>query len=211
MKIKFVFLAIIFSCFLNFIKTENFEKTEEIWKARVTQEAKEEKKDDIDKKTEINFDLNENNNSNSNFTFTCQNSTNCNKHGNCMNTTHCNCDDYYTTLENLKNLQCNYLKLSQKKAFLLSFFLGPTAVDQLYLGHFFLGLIKLLIPLTTILLSLVLFFSGKRRNSYRMMIFGKVLELAGSITIIVWWLIDWVLILRNYYKDLNKVNMFSDL
>jgi hypothetical protein len=148
---------------------------------------------------------------NSTFIFTCQNSTNCFHHGKCLNTTHCLCRDYYTTIFNSDNIQCNYLKLSQKKAFLLSFFLGSSGIDHFYLGNFILGLTKLLTPLSLIFVSLLLFYSGKERGSRKMMIIGKIIELGASMLIIAWWFVDWILVLRGFYLDNNSVNLFNDI
>ncbi len=104
-----------------------------------------------------NIDI-ENSLANTDFVFECQNSTSCFNHGKCLNTTHCKCSDYYTTIYNKDNIQCNYLKLSKKRAFLLSFFLGSSGVDHFYIGNFILGMIKLLTPLVLIFVSLLIFY-----------------------------------------------------
>jgi len=162
--------------------------------------------------SEINIDTGiDNSLKNSSFVFSCQNSTNCFNHGKCYNTTHCICRDYYSTVYNTDNIQCNYLKLSKKKAFLLSFFFGSSGVDHFYIGNFILGMIKLLTPLVLIFVSLLLFYSGKKRGSNIMMIIGKMIELLASVILISWWIVDWILVIRDYYMDNNSVNLFDDL
>jgi hypothetical protein len=145
----------------------------------------------------------------------------CGTNANSINETHCLCDDYYiapnsTNLKifeyNSENLnQCTYKQLSLKKTFLLSFFLGPLAIDQMYIGNLSQGILKLAIPLILISAGTLLYYQGRNRNKTTILVIGKIMEFGASIILIAWWLLDWILISRNMYRDQNGLEIFNDL
>jgi TM2 domain-containing membrane protein YozV len=146
------------------------------------------------------------------FDFVCLNSTSCSSNGLCQNSTHCQCSEGMSTLydksSNPHSFQCNYNQKSRKIAFLLSFFLGPLSFDQFYLGNNFLGLVKLLLPSSLILIGISLFVIGKAKKNYDCQFTGRVFEFIATVFIILWWLIDWILIISNSYSDLNSIPMY---
>ena len=158
------------------------------------------------------YELQELSNYTQKFKYLCLDSSSCSKNGICLNKTHCNCSKGYKTIiiqEVFPSLfQCNYFQKSKLTAFLISFFLGPLSFDQFYLGNNILGLIKLFIPSSLILVGVSMFIIGKKNDSRTIQICGKILEFNATILLIIWWFIDWILILSNYYKDLNNVEMF---
>lgn len=97
--------------------------------------------------------------------------------------------------------------MSKQRAFLLSFFLGPLAIDQFYLGNNFVGLMKLMVPSCLILIGMSLFVLGKTKNNYEIQFTGRAFEFVATLLIILWWLIDWCLIAANAYRDLNNIPM----
>jgi hypothetical protein len=148
-----------------------------------------------------------------NFTYICNDHSNCNYNGTCLNSSHCLCNEYYLTLTNIPpfRIQCNYNQLSQSTAFLISFFLGPTGMDHIYIGKYYLGILKLFIPFSLIITGNIFFIIGQRKTADRMKIVGKLLEFSATIIIIFWWLIDWILFLTNIHKDENDISLYSDI
>lgn len=143
--------------------------------------------------------------------FICNNEASCSNNGFCFNKTKCVCLDKYGTKENELNVECNYIKRSKKTAFLISFFLGPIGIDQIYMGNALQGSMKIFISLLFILFGMGLYYLGKLKENHKLVISGKVLEIIGTIFIILWWLIDWVLILCNVTKDVHGQLLDSDL
>lgn len=145
------------------------------------------------------------------FDFNCINESSCSYNGFCFNETKCICFEKYGTKENNFNRECNYIKRSQRIAFLLSFFLGPIGIDQIYMGNALLGSMKFIISLLFILTGMGLYCIGKIKEKPRMVLSGKVLETIGTLFIIVWWFIDWILILSETIRDSNGQLLHTDL
>jgi hypothetical protein len=156
----------------------------------------------------------------------------CGINANCLNDTHCICNDYYLSINtidnkifpieinsnvtedsslNNNNNYCSYFQLSLKKTFFFSFFLGPLAIDQVYIGNTVVGILKLIIPISLIAVGTMLFYHGKLQNKRAYSIIGKALEFLATILVITWWFIDWILILNNSYNDRNGIGLFNDL
>ena len=158
------------------------------------------------------YTLQANSNNTSQFNSVCVNNSSCSNNGYCLNSTHCKCLEGYTTLKNQEQnpdfYQCSYYQKNKKIAFLLSFFLGPLSFDHFYLGNNTLGYCKLFIPCFFIILGVSIFIMGKTKASANAKVIGKSIEFIATILIIFWWLIDWILILSNYYTDLNNVKIF---
>lgn len=143
--------------------------------------------------------------------FNCFNSTFCGDHGMCINETHCQCDKGYTTFGDSLESQCNYRMLSKKVAFFLSFFLGPVGVDRIYVGNIGIGYLKLVLSLFLTIFGLFLFLFGKKKEREHISVLGKVIESISTITIVIWWVVDWSLILHGSMKDLNGIKLNQDL
>ncbi len=148
--------------------------------------------------------------------FICDDKTSCNNNGHCYNKTFCICDPFYTTYYNkdlMKNnfTQCNYLQLSLKSVFSLSFFLGPLSFDHLLMGNITTGIIKLVLPMIFTLIGNSVFALGKFKDSYNLQIYGKIFELIATLIIIIWWFTDWILLLSGHYKDNRDVDLYNDL
>lgn len=137
------------------------------------------------------------------------------RYGTCVNNTTCACNNYYITYNKNRPLkyysQCNYKQVSKLNAFLFSFFLGPTAMDLLYMGYIDNAAAKLLSPLVIILISIIMFFIGKRKDKIKLIVASKICELIATITIFIWWMMDWISILNNSYTDFNGVRLYEDL
>jgi hypothetical protein len=134
--------------------------------------------------------------------------------GVCDNNSTCVCNKYYITYHssNMPGLsKCNYRQVSKLKAFLFSFLLGPTAMDLLYMGYIDNATAKLLTPLFIILISIIMFFIGKRQDRLKLIVASKICELVATITIIIWWMADWISILNNTYTDFNGIKLYNDL
>ena len=144
------------------------------------------------------------------FEYKCLNSTSCARKGVCLNETHCLCNKGYITTEE-SDYQCDYKQLSKRNAFLISFFIGPTGIDQLYYGHIIYGVLKLLINMILLIFGVFLIGKGKKINNDIVIVIGKLFETGSTVIITIWWLVDWILILCNYYKDSNGKELYSDL
>ena len=144
--------------------------------------------------------------------FICNSSLSCSNQGVCLNSTHCECYPGYFTLFNYEinphYLQCNYAQKSKKTAFLLSFFLGPLSFDSFYLGNDMLGYFKLILPSILILIGITLFVVGKSKSKLSYQIVGRVIEFIATIIIIIWWFVDWIMIVSNAKKDLNDIELY---
>jgi hypothetical protein len=144
----------------------------------------------------------------------------CGQNARILNDTHCACEDYFIS-PNTTDIRhypfdqhnittCSYKQLSLKKTFLLSFFLGPLAIDQMYLGNIGRGVMKLVIPLALIAVGTLLYYQGRNRNKNKVLIIGKVMESLATIVLVAWWVLDWILISGNVYRDQNDLEIFND-
>jgi hypothetical protein len=43
------------------------------------------------------------------------------------------------------------------------------------------------------------------------MLIAKIIELICFILLIIWWFVDWIMILCNFYKDENGLSLFKDI
>jgi predicted membrane protein len=84
------------------------------------------------------------------------------------------------------------------------------SMDHFYMGHYGLAFLKLLTPLILVIIGILLFLYGKKSEKYQVMITGKVIELASTMIIIIWWWIDWGLILNGYYNDGNGIPLYDE-
>lgn len=144
------------------------------------------------------------------FEYKCENSRSCAKKGHCLNSTHCECDKGYITTEE-NEYQCDYHQLSKRNAFLISFFIGPTGIDQLYYGHIVYGVLKVFINLFCLIFGVFMIAKGKNANNDIVIVIGKLFETGSIVILTIWWLIDWILIICNYYKDSNGQKLYNDL
>lgn len=147
--------------------------------------------------------------------LSCINESSCNYRGRCFNETLCKCDPYFTTYYNKDAMkfnftQCNYKQISLKTVFALSFFLGPMSFEHILIGNIATGIVKIIFPMIFILIGNSIFIMGKLKNNNGLQTSGKVFELVGTLIIIIWWFIDWILILSGYYKDNKNVDLFND-
>ena len=147
--------------------------------------------------------------------FQCLNESSCNYRGNCYNQTLCLCEPYYTTYFNNNSMkfnftQCNYKQISLKTVFTLSFFLGPLSFEHILIGNIITGIVKIVLPMILILIGNSIFIMGRKKVNIILQTSGKVFELAGTVIIIIWWFIDWILILSGYYQDNKNVDLFDD-
>lgn len=148
--------------------------------------------------------------------YTCMDKYSCNNHGFCLNNTHCRCDPYYFTYYKKDDMkfdfiQCNYRQLSKKSIFILSFFLGTLAFDQMILGNILKAIVKMILPMILILVGNSLFIMGKSKENKILQIIGKILEMTATMTIFLWWMTDWILILVDHYKDNKNVELYQDI
>lgn len=147
--------------------------------------------------------------------LSCTDESSCNYRGKCFNETLCQCNPYYTTYYKKESMkfnftQCNYKQISLKAVFSLSFFLGPLSFEHILMGNIFTGIVKIIFPMILILIGNSIFIIGKFKNNIILQITGKSFEFVGTLIIIVWWFIDWILILNGYYKDNKNVDLFVD-
>ncbi len=148
--------------------------------------------------------------------FICKDNSSCNFHGKCINSTTCECEAYYFTYlkenkkidENFK--QCNYIQIGKKNLFLVSFFFGPMAFDNLIMGNVLLAVLKLTIPMILILMGNFIFMIGRYKGNEYLQIFGKIFEFFSVVLIIIWWLIDLIFILLDIHKDYKNVLFYND-
>lgn len=144
--------------------------------------------------------------------FFCRNNASCSHHGYCYKGRICICDENYVTVidgtSSVVFIQCNYQQISRSTVFLLSFFLGPLGVEHLLLGNYGFAIPKMIIPFVIFIGGTLLFLVGKKRDSKTWKVIGKLLELGCTVLIVVWWMIDWILILSGYYVDRNSIPLY---
>jgi hypothetical protein len=76
------------------------------------------------------------------------------------------------------------------------------------LGKDTLGYFKLILPSILILIGITLFVIGKSKSKPVYQVIGRVIEFIATIIIIVWWLIDWIMIISDSKKDLNDIELY---
>lgn len=135
---------------------------------------------------------------------------NCNS-GTCNNG-NCTCKTGYV---NYKNQYCNYQQKEKLVAFLLSFLIGATGADWFYLavgngGYITAGVFKLLTGIFGIIAPcLCLCAGGLRSDKSKAAGFILIAVLVGVATITnsIWWIVDWIRILTDSFKDGNSIGL----
>jgi len=137
--------------------------------------------------------------------FMCNSDGDCSGQGTCSNGA-CQCNTQYA------NVDCSVLKKSQGVAFILSFFFGPWGGDRLYLGYIGLGVFKIIVTLFVCTLPFI--------PVLIVHLLDKDSEFAGYMTavsfcmtvfaVLIWWLVDWILIVSGNMLDSNGFELNMD-
>ena len=146
----------------------------------------------------------------------CTSDASCNN-GVCKNST-CVCTLGYVTFG---NQTCNYKQKEKLTAFLLSFFVGNFGADWFYLasgngGYIVAGIFKLITGIFLIggscFLCCTMICSAVDKSSIKacgivLSVIVIVLMILCSLTNSIWYLVDWIRILTNSFKDGNGVSL----
>ena len=139
--------------------------------------------------------------------FICNQYTCSPANGKCRRDNECICAFGYTTIDDVSfgDFKCNYKQKSQVKAFLLEFLIG-FGIGHFYIGNVTLALVKLLYSSFTCFVicqlpSFAKIQSTKRCAYYIQLIFG--------LGWVMWQIVDSLMIVMNYYKDSNGIEMKS--
>ena len=141
----------------------------------------------------------------------CTSDASCNN-GVCKNST-CVCTLGYVTFG---NQTCNYKQKEKLTAFLLSFFVGNFGADWFYLasgngGYIVAGIFKLILGIFFIFglyfLCCITKLSEEENNCLVLSVIVIVLMILCSLTNSIWYLVDWIRIFTNSFKDGNGVSL----
>lgn len=143
---------------------------------------------------------------------TCNTDEDC-KHGKCVNST-CECEAGWITR---KGVNCNYQQKKKLVAFLLSFFLGGVGADWFYLAsgsllYIIVGAIKLVVGLIACAVGGISRRCGcVQSDGSNPILFAGLVAIIGIISAAsgIWWIVDWVRILLNVFRDGNTVQLQS--
>lgn len=153
-------------------------------------------------------------------TFKCEvPAEDCNNHGACNKEgTDCICDDGYLTFPDSDAEKCNYKQKKQWIAFTLEFIFGIFAGGSWYLERTDYGLIKIsvlwLAPCFLFIVYLMYAcFCAKDTEPSQKSDDGdccaKCVGYIWGLTIVAWWLADWIIIASGNVKDGNGASMES--
>jgi len=121
----------------------------------------------------------------------------------------CVCFEEYSTISNPFNYECNYIKRSQLKAFLLELILS-NGVGHFYLGNYYLAIPKLIIWVFSYYFFIFLRITCKAaEENKRINFFIASLSLFFCIGMLTWQIIDVVLFALNKYKDSYGIDLLS--
>ncbi len=133
----------------------------------------------------------------------------CDYNGVCTATGGCHCDDGYVTHDS-PTVGCNYKQKSRVIAFLLSFFLGiEGGAGEWYLGNEELALAQLLttwvglIGIAILMCALSCAF-GEGGQAI------AILYVPWVLCVLIWWMCDWILIIKGDMKDGNGVETYNN-
>mmetsp|Transcript_123 Transcript_123/g.161 ORF Transcript_123/g.161 Transcript_123/m.161 type:complete len:232 (-) Transcript_123:26-721(-) len=149
----------------------------------------------------------------------------CSDHGKCIqngtNAGLCECDSGYVGMQDGDAIydfsihnDCSYKQKSKQKAFILSFLLGIYGADRFYIDDVTSGTLKLLF---TLLLCMIPCFplccvcciqENRLHYIYSVLVLSEIFVLFG---VIIWWLVDWSLIVSDSMKDGNGVKLLDDM
>ena len=119
----------------------------------------------------------------------------------------CQCDEKYAGKE------CDYKRKNKLVAFLLSILLGSLGADRFYLDYIELGVLKLLLPLFTCVGACIACCSVAGGSDTGMAI-GSIIaiicNIVAGLAITIWWLVDWILILKDDLPDGNGYGLYNN-
>lgn len=157
------------------------------------------------------------------YLLACKTNEECNK-GQCKQS-ECVCDTGFVTFN---NVTCNYKQKEKLTAFLLSFFAGNVGADWFYLasgntGYIVAGVFKLITGFFFIAGSCFICcitccaqYKGVGNGNSIFQIGGVVLGIAITVIMIIcsltnsiWYVVDWIRILTDSFKDGNGVSLKS--
>jgi hypothetical protein len=148
--------------------------------------------------------------------LSCNTDAECNN-GKCSSN-QCKCDAGYTTY---MNQTCNYKQKEKLTAFLLSFLVGAFGADWFYLAdgkdtYIVAGVFKLLTGVFCIIGSCFLGCTVVCMKNDKCRIMGTVstviiivLVILSTLTNAIWYLVDWIRVLCDTFKDGNGVDLKS--
>jgi len=105
---------------------------------------------------------------------------------------------------------CDCVQADQTATFLMSFCLGPLAVDRFYLGYTGVGVVKLLFSMIISIIIAVIkcCVKGDGRPTFATQVAVIVICIL-SFGPTVWWLTDWILILRGELPDADGDPLYN--
>jgi len=145
----------------------------------------------------------------------------CNNNGQCVNSK-CECDSGHA------DPVCAYGRKSRLTAFLLAFFVGSYGADRFYLGYIGDGVGKILLLVLGILICCVSVIAAAvvggcsagatAKTGWAAFgfiavipfVFCALVGFSSIIASVVWWLVDWILILERNLNDYDGYSLEDD-
>jgi len=127
----------------------------------------------------------------------------------------CSCESQFA------QSNCQYTRKSKKTAFWLSFFLGSWGADRFYLGWAGLGCAKLIFTIVPCFLSCYVrvrraLLKAQSEGVEKPTLPPILLALTCAVLLLyllmmVWWMTDWILILKNSTPDHAGYSLYNNL
>lgn len=133
----------------------------------------------------------------------CATTNDCQKHMRCMEN-QCQCQKGWINWH--KDAPCSYQQISKLSTFFYSLFFGYTGLDWFVLSrqnflYVLTGLLKFLLTLASCIWARLVIINQTQTS---MIVAGSV-TISLAILTFIWWLIDWIRIVRNTFPDGNGV------